>query len=522
MARTGNGERAFNTVKDHISTKFLPNLFNTHPPFQIDGNFGYTAGIAEMLIQSHTNTVDLIPAIPDERKDGYVAGLLARGGFECAFAWKDKEVGSAVIKSNTGNTLKLNAASFEHANINITKASDNSSVEYELNGSVVTLDTAAGETYNIIVEDSTPLTIKSMRSINGNVSAEIENSSIVPITAKAYIAGYNENNELKSVSLQEVTIDSNKILNFKSSIDMKEDITNVKLMLWDNTDLNKTLSEAAVFSDLGPDINIYDMVQPVPMSNQLKDDGYLIWCGSYIQDDDGKYHVFYSRWKKEYGHTSWVSKSEIAHAVSDKLEGPYTFVDVPLPARDRSYWDGTTTHNPYIIKTDGKYYLYYIGTTAPEGTEEAPSGYSATWWRYRNGQRIGVAVSDSPYGPWERFDKPVLDISTETNEDGSTKWDSMLVSNPAVAVGPDGKVVMLYKGVQDITNGNMENKNGDVKFGVATADDPLGPFTKQPDLIFTDPNESSHIAEDPYVWYSTIDNKYKCAYTVKINLNISI
>lgn len=180
-----------------------------------------------------------------------------------------------------------------------------------------------------------------------------------------------------------------------------------------------------------------------------------------------------------------------------------------LPARDRSYWDGTTTHNPYIIKTDGKYYLYYIGTTAPEGTEEAPSGYSATWWRYRNGQRIGVAVSDSPYGPWERFDKPVLDISTETNEDGSTKWDSMLVSNPAVAVGPDGKVVMLYKGVQDITNGNMENKNGDVKFGVATADDPLGPFTKQPDLIFTDPNESSHIAENPYVWYSTIDNKYK-------------
>lgn len=84
-----------------------PNLLDAHPPFQIDGNFGATAGIVEMLIQSHLSTIDILPALPANLPDGSISGVCARGGFDLSFQWSGGELTSLEVLSKTGSTCKL-------------------------------------------------------------------------------------------------------------------------------------------------------------------------------------------------------------------------------------------------------------------------------------------------------------------------------------------------------------------------------------------------------------------------------
>lgn len=85
-----------------------PNLFDAHPPFQIDGNFGGAAGIVEMLIQSHLGKIDLLPALPDALSEGNISGVCARGGFELSFKWEEGVLQEVDVLSKTGNKCMLN------------------------------------------------------------------------------------------------------------------------------------------------------------------------------------------------------------------------------------------------------------------------------------------------------------------------------------------------------------------------------------------------------------------------------
>ncbi len=234
-----------------------------------------------------------------------------------------------------------------------------------------------------------------------------------------------------------------------------------------------------------------DKLLPAPLDGGFRMDGYWVWCGSVIKGDDGKYHMFASRWPKPPGFGPyWLTNSEIVHAISDKPAGPYKFSDVALPPRGEEFWDGQMTHNPAIRKYKDTYLLYYTGTTYKgkrPGLDFRINDDSPTKLDAHQHERIGLATSKSPFGPWKRLDKPILDVKTDS-------WDRYLTSNAAPVVLKDGRVMLYYKGVTRLTVHAI---------GLAIADR----YDKEYKRVTDQPLNMGIGAEDPFIWIE--NGKYK-------------
>lgn len=240
-----------------------------------------------------------------------------------------------------------------------------------------------------------------------------------------------------------------------------------------------------------------------PLGRVLEQEDYNVWGCSPIYDDEGKVHVFYSRWKNEYDHYGWVAACEVGHAVADSAEGPYTHLEVVLEGRGGDAWDSWSIHNPSIYKAGDKYVLLYMGSDGSKlgktfdeiramgGGEE----YKPYFHKLVKSKRVGMAIADSLNGPWKRVsdEKCMIDIGPEDT------WDSFCTSNPTFTITPEGKYRIYYKAW---SIESTKNFNGNRMYGFAESDNLEGPYVKYEnnpviDYSVYDPQIQT---EDGYIW----------------------
>lgn len=204
-ARTGSDAETFDILTSLVKKTnpsagggFYSNLFDSHPPFQIDGNMGTTSGIAEMLLQSQTGAITPIPTLPDQWADGSFKGLVARGNFVVDASWSDKQVNEMKLLSNIGGECRVD---FAGADQMFVKDSTGANVPFTVveQGHLIKFDTTAGESYVINGESgSQPPVDEADKSILNTVIAyaQAEKESpefdkVIEMVQKTFIEALN-------------------------------------------------------------------------------------------------------------------------------------------------------------------------------------------------------------------------------------------------------------------------------------------------------------------------------------------
>jgi hypothetical protein len=258
------------------------------------------------------------------------------------------------------------------------------------------------------------------------------------------------------------------------------------------------LVSASTFG-LAGDLDFANLIpQTISRSAIYQQPGWCLWDPYILDGGDGKFYLYYSRWPTKLGYEAWCTHAEIAFAVATNATGPYEFRGVALPARGGSFWDGHAVFNTDVVRIGGKFYLYYTGN---RGTTNWAAGRaipmsSDEWWIHRNNQRIGVAVADSPRGPWQRYDKPLLDVGQG--------FGQTILNVPNLVIKPDGGFRLYYK-----TLGEGPGKFGSGVFHYsADADNPLGPFRRWPEPM-VNKNKLLLEVKVPFVFH--IDDHFEWA-----------
>lgn len=243
------------------------------------------------------------------------------------------------------------------------------------------------------------------------------------------------------------------------------------------------------------DLDLSSRIRPADPALFVHDTLYYNWCNCIIRDDEGTYHLFYSRWPKSIGFYAWLTHSEIAHATAKSPEGPYTAGKTVMKGR-KGHWDGISVHNVKVCRFDGRYYMYYSSTNS--GREKlsdqdlvavAKTGYSHPLWPLlRSNQRTGVAVARSLDGTWRRAGDPMIEphgpIRTVT-------------VNPSVCRGGDGLYHLIIKGDDAKAEGQRLIQAAGV------SERPDGPFRLCEQPAFADIP-----TEDVSMWYDEGRKRY--------------
>jgi hypothetical protein len=188
----------------------------------------------------------------------------------------------------------------------------------------------------------------------------------------------------------------------------------------------------------------------------LTEPGWYLWGASPMEDDQGRVHLFVARWPVSVGwELGWRKHSQIARYVADRPEGPFRFVEVVLQG-DGAGWDAVGMHNPCIARARGRYVLFHIANSWEGGRS-----------RHGPNQRIGLRVSKSLDGPWQKVSNDGLALAPA----GWCEGSGCGVNNPAFIEAPDGRLLLYFKARPEAA--------GHVRMGLAIAEKLAGPWIIQ-------------------------------------------